>query len=292
VIVDMHANISPFDAEYFARLRARGVPGDPEACQVEHTLRRMDENDIAVSVVWRAGRDDQECRRNNDFVAAERDKRPDRLIGFATVDPKNPDAALAELGRAIDDLGLVGIKIHPKVMGISLDDPRFVAVMREVAARGLPFVTHVNTTRAQQLPTADASTVPDPIDANVPSPLSAAKGLAPLIEVYDDARFQSAHMGGVLLPWIQQSRISFQTAGASVDVIEWAIRTIGLERVVFGSDFPFFLVEDEIAKVRALPLAEADQERVLSGNALDRVLRIGPVTDTRPVWSPDVLQPT
>jgi predicted TIM-barrel fold metal-dependent hydrolase len=288
VIVDMHASITPYDSEYFARLRARGIPGDPEDCQVEPTLRRMDANKVDASVVWCAGRTIDECRRNNDFVAGERDKHSDRFIGFATVDPKDPDAALTEIDRAVDDLGLEGVKVHPKLTQIALDDPGFVAVVRRVAERGLPFVTHVNTTRAQQLPTADAATVPDPIDANIPSPFSAAERLRPLVNVYDDARFQSAHMGGVLLSWLQESHISFQTAGASVAVIEWAATNLGVERLVFGSDFPFFFVEAEIAKVRALQRSEEEREMILAGNALTRVLRVGRGTDSRPIWSASV----
>jgi uncharacterized protein len=84
-------------------------------------------------------------------------------------------------------------------------------------------------------------------------------------------------MGGVALDWLGASNITFQTTGVDVRTIQWAVDQLGPERVVFGSDFPFFTVEDELKKIQQLDIDEAGRDRLLSGNAMERVLRPGTV---------------
>jgi predicted TIM-barrel fold metal-dependent hydrolase len=64
-----------------------------------------------------------------------------------------------------------------------------------------------------------------------------------------------------------------QTAGACVEAIEYAHDGIGPERVIFGSDFPFFEVSDEIAKVRTAEIPKTAQDRILGENA-EKLLKL------------------
>jgi hypothetical protein len=59
---------------------------------------------------------------SNDCVADFISANPDRLIGFATVNPRFP-GAVAENRRMIRDLGLVGMKVRPWMQGISMMEP-------------------------------------------------------------------------------------------------------------------------------------------------------------------------
>lgn len=271
MIIDMHACITAPGDEFIANMRARGTPGDPEDCLVEGSLRRMDATGVDKSVTWKIGTNADECRTNNDYVAAQRDRHPDRLIGFATVDPHEPDKACAEVDRAVDELGLDGIKLHPNVMGIPMDDPGFVTVVAHVAARQVPFVTHVNMTLASELPIQSQSDGGEPEFSNHTENAQAGR-LRPLVDRYDSPRFQAAHMGGVTLDWIRGTQVTFQTTGAGVATLAWAVANVGVERIVFGSDFPFFLVEDELDKIRRLDISDDDRQRILAGNAMERVL--------------------
>jgi uncharacterized protein len=274
VIIDMHSSLIPDDAAALAAMAGR-VP-TPELCVVDETLRRMDANGVQHSVVWQIGYDTGDCRRNNDFISEQAARHPDRFIPFATVYPYDLDQALAELDRAVEQLGMVGVKLHPNVMGIPIDHPGFVAVVRRVAELGLPFVTHVNGTRVGDLP-GDFPPVDDDDVAYRASDNARPERLRPAVAAYDSPRFQSAHMGGVALDWLGASNITFQTTGVDVRTIQWAVDQLGPERVVFGSDFPFFTVEDELKKIQQLDIDEAGRDRLLSGNALERVLRPGTV---------------
>ncbi|MFX0028043.1 MAG: amidohydrolase family protein, partial [Candidatus Hermodarchaeota archaeon] len=52
-------------------------------------------------------------REYNDMVAGYVNKYPDRLIGFAAIDPRRGKNAIQELERCIDELGFKGVKLWP-----------------------------------------------------------------------------------------------------------------------------------------------------------------------------------
>jgi len=53
----------------------------------------------------------------NDYVAAYVAQHPDKLIGFASVDPNDPGSA-DQLRAAVDELGLRGLKVAPIYQGL------------------------------------------------------------------------------------------------------------------------------------------------------------------------------
>jgi predicted TIM-barrel fold metal-dependent hydrolase len=66
------------------------------------------------------------CRMANDAVADLCQRYPDRFLGFAAGLPMDdPEAAVAELDRAVRDLGALGAQIFTNVNGHSLDESRF-----------------------------------------------------------------------------------------------------------------------------------------------------------------------
>jgi predicted TIM-barrel fold metal-dependent hydrolase len=84
----------------------------------------------------------QVAREANDGLA-ELVHRYDRFLGFAAALPmNNPDAALAEIERAVDELGACGIQIYSNVAGKPLDAPEFMPLFEEVARRGVPIWLH------------------------------------------------------------------------------------------------------------------------------------------------------
>ncbi|MCB9371465.1 MAG: amidohydrolase family protein [Microthrixaceae bacterium] len=64
------------------------------------------------------------CRRHNDELAALVARAPDRLRGFAQVPMQDPVRAVAELRRAVTELGLVAPYLATD-LGRPLDDPAF-----------------------------------------------------------------------------------------------------------------------------------------------------------------------
>jgi aminocarboxymuconate-semialdehyde decarboxylase len=54
----------------------------------------------------------------------------------------NPDAALREIDRAIDDLGATGVQVYTNVAGRPLDLPEYRPIFERMATRDLPIWMH------------------------------------------------------------------------------------------------------------------------------------------------------
>src|SRR5262249_40218008 len=70
----------------------------------------------------------------NDFVAGCVHAHPDTFLGFASVDPLKGDAATLELERAVRELDLRGLKLHPPAQEFSPDDREVAYPIFETAA--------------------------------------------------------------------------------------------------------------------------------------------------------------
>lgn len=70
---------------------------------------------------------------------------PDRLIGFAGVDPRRSDA-VSLVTWAFDKLGAAGLKLHPTSRGWTLEDDRVAALVDLAAQRNLPVMVHTGGT--------------------------------------------------------------------------------------------------------------------------------------------------
>jgi len=79
----------------------------------------------------------------NDEMAALVTRYPDRFAGAAACVPLNDvDSALAELDRAVHELGLLGVQIYTDVNGRPLDDPQFIPLFDRIAALDVPILLH------------------------------------------------------------------------------------------------------------------------------------------------------
>lgn len=89
-------------------------------------------------------------------------------------------------------------------------------------------------------------------------------------------------LGGNPLDFLRRFRnkdnIYFDTALGQKSTIHEFVRTLGPERVIFGSDIPFGSMENELSKVLTLQLSHADMERILYKNILE--LTGYPLADT------------
>ncbi len=74
--------------------------------------------------------------------------------------------------------------------------------------------------------------------------------------------------GDFLKAFEKAETVYFDTALGSRDMIGEFVRTIGPERVLFGSDVPFGSMRSELSKVLALSLPDSDRHLVLAGNVM------------------------
>lgn len=81
------------------------------------------------------------ARATNDAMAALVTEHPDRLLGSAQLPLQEPDAAIAELDRAIGELGLVAGYVGTDY-GIAFDDPRLDDFYDRVVELDIPLFVH------------------------------------------------------------------------------------------------------------------------------------------------------
>jgi len=84
------------------------------------------------------------ARLSNDAMANLVTTNPERLLGTASLPMQDPDAACAELERAVKNLGLVGGYIGTDY-GFTLDDPRLDDFYRSVVELDVPLFIHPAT---------------------------------------------------------------------------------------------------------------------------------------------------
>ncbi|HSU88968.1 MAG TPA: amidohydrolase family protein [Terriglobia bacterium] len=74
---------------------------------------------------------------------AELVQKHDRFLGFAASLPmNNPDAALREMERSIDQLGAFGVQVYSNAAGKPLDAPEFLPIFEEAVRRDVPIWIH------------------------------------------------------------------------------------------------------------------------------------------------------
>lgn len=82
------------------------------------------------------------ARQANEAVAAAVTEHPDRFHGFATLPMLDPDAAAAELERAVRNDGFVGALINGHINGRYLDDKFFWPVFECAETLNVPIYLH------------------------------------------------------------------------------------------------------------------------------------------------------
>jgi predicted TIM-barrel fold metal-dependent hydrolase len=78
----------------------------------------------------------------NDLVASYAMTQPDRIVGFAGLDPTNPKEASIELRRSRNELGLQGVNVAPAAQDFHPCDSRAMLLYAEAAEFGMPVIFH------------------------------------------------------------------------------------------------------------------------------------------------------
>jgi hypothetical protein len=304
----------------------RGFPTDPGFAWAQ-TLKRdeladlgdarladMDRNGITTQVLSVAGPGADLvpgqpgidlARGYNDALAEACARHPSRYRGFAHLPLHSPDAAAAELHRAVSQLGFHGVLVNGATDGRFLDDPRFAPVLAAAAQLDLPIYLHPG------IPT-------EPVRAayydNLPGNFSFTLALSAWGWHYDTAihvlrlvlsgaldrhpglKLVIGHMGEAL-PFMLD-RIDETTTAQAKTLLRRSVRqtildqvwittsgfftlapfmaallSFGVDRILFSVDYPFASNARARAFLDALPVSPADRAKIAHGNA-DSLLRL------------------
>ena len=100
---------------------------------------------VGVLLAWDAETATGRKPLRNDTVAEIVQRYPEQFVGFASVDPHKGDRAIAEIERAVRELGLSGAKFHPGVQAFYPSEPRFHPLFQKISELGIPALFHTGT---------------------------------------------------------------------------------------------------------------------------------------------------
>ncbi len=245
------------------------------------------------------------ARIANDAMAALVARHPDRFAGFvAAVAMHNVEATLAELSRAIGDLGAKGIQVFTNIAGRPLDDPEFAPVFDAMAEVDLPIWLHpVRTANMTDYAAEPKSrfemwwTFGWPYDTSVAMTRLVFAGL---FDRHPGIKIITHHLGGMIPYFEGRVGLGLQVLGARTtdedhsNVLsslnkpheeyfkmfygdtamfggflgtKCGLEYFGADHVVFATDMPFGPVPETFEVIDRLGLAAADRDSICTANA-------------------------
>lgn len=229
----------------------------------------------------------------NDGIARMVAARPDRLRGMATLPMQEPDAAVAELERAVKEHGFRAVELGCRIRGTLLSEPKFRPVLRRAQELGVFVFTH---------PYVAGALPPDlgcyylgnlaglPFDSAL---MAAHLMFGGALDELPGLDIVLAHGGGHLPYQIGRlahghrvraearartgrspaellRRFHFDALTHDAEALRFLVAKAGADRVTIGTDAPYDMgEEDPVAMINALPgLSERDRDRIMGLNAL------------------------
>ena len=186
----------------------------------------------------------------NNRTAEAINKYPDRLIGFARLDPNFGKKGVEELKRDVE-LGLVGLKLHPSSQKFSLRSEHLRNIIKKASRLNIPVIF-------------DSGKKESPPEQ-----------IGELAELFPDAKIIMAHMFGDFL-WValHHQNIYIQTTDMPrKEIIQKAVEELGAERVIMGSDSPYISMKAELEKIKSLNISEKEKKLIMGEN-MRRILEL------------------
>ena len=189
----------------------------------------------------------------NHFIAGAVATGDGRFTGLGTLHPdsENIEAEVEE----IIALGLKGVKLHPDIQRFGIDEDRVHAIY-ELCEGRLPILMHTGDSR---------------FDFSNPNRME------PVLARYPRLTVIGAHFGGWSV-WDEATARLAKYENLLVDCssslyampperARELIMAYGTERVLFGTDYPMWYPEVEIARLMEVELTDAEREDIFYNNA-------------------------
>ena len=200
----------------------------------------------------------EQFRRDNDELLRALDRARGRALGFVYLNPKFTDESLKELDRCVRDGPMVGVKLW---VALRCHDARLDPIVKRATELKAVVFQHTWLKTTGNLP--EESTPND---------------IAQLAARHPNATLIAGHLGGKWERGIRAIRASHNVyAGISgsdptAGMVEMAVRELGAERVIYGSDFGGRSLASQLAKVYGADIPEEAKRLILGGN-IRRLLR-------------------
>jgi predicted TIM-barrel fold metal-dependent hydrolase len=301
--IDAHAHVVT-DA-YRSEIEARGLGVLlPAVSGVEGLEASMEQYGIDSSIisvpppgVWNGDRDRARelARETNGEMAMVVRRSPARFAALATLPLPDVEGAMEEIAFAFDQLHLDGVGLFSNYDGVYLGDPRFDPVFDELDRRGAYVFVHPTQPTMAVQPELPIWLCDFPFDTTRAAVQLIYSGT---LERCPNLRLQLAHLGGTapfiahrIAEWAARepeklgkapagavdylSRLWFDTGLSNNSIAVAAVREMaGLDRIVFGTDWPYAVLPSGSDPAPELHLDDADRSLIEGPNVAGLVPRL------------------
>ncbi len=224
-----------------------------------HLESQAAENNVLGFLLFSVATNAKQVEKVNKSIASLAQKSREQgyqTVGFAGIHQDYPDFS-AEVKRA-KSLGLRGIKIHPDIQGVDIDDARLLKLY-EIIEGDIPLYLHMGDDRPEYR-------------------FSEAKKLAHVLDLFPNLEVVAAHLGGYRA-WDDavhylagRPNVWYDTSSAlwamTPERASELIHIFGADRVMFGTDYPVKNTADELERFFKLSLTEDERCDILYNNAV------------------------
>jgi aminocarboxymuconate-semialdehyde decarboxylase len=232
------------------------------------------------------------AREVNDAYADLISLYPTRFKGFASIPMDDPEAALQELRRAIDDLKMNGVVLLSNIRGRALSSPVYRPFFEEADRMKLCIFLHPMLP-ANAAPFGEyvlGPLVGFPFDTTLAVARMCFDGL---FRDLPNIRWLIGHLGGAI-PWLLErldsgyrdfaecrakidqppsaylKRLYYDTVTFSPYNLRHARDLVGTDHMAMGSDYPHLLgsIDRAVSSIENLDIPAYEKERIFSGTAL------------------------
>lgn len=232
----------------------------------------------------------------NDEISRFVDIYPDRFVGLATLPLQDIDGALDELDRSIKDLGFKGVMIYSNVSGEPLDSTRLWPFYEKSAKLKIPIFIHptlpvmAKVTRDYEL----TSVIGFLFDTTLAMLRIIFGGV---LEKFPSLIFILPHLGSTIpyvLARIDRSSVISPGSRANISkppskyfiksvyvdtvslhepALKCAYQTLGIDRLLFGSDYPLWDIPSAVESIERWEISEEEKDKIYYKNAI-KILRL------------------
>jgi predicted TIM-barrel fold metal-dependent hydrolase len=246
------------DVIWDLHLHHTGVPGNTPEERLRNILQYADRMGIErlclyMGMEYTHNPLPARIREENDQVLRSIRRYPDRLFGFVYASGEHVQTSLDELNRCVRDGPMVGMKLW---VGKNCRDPALDPIIERAAALKAVIFQHT-------LYKTDGSSFPGE---------SKPADVVALMKRHPGVPIICGHTGGLWDLGIREIRANpliYADLGGSDPVagfVEMAVRELGPERIIYGSDAAMRSFASQLGKVYDAGLSDHDRKLILAGN--------------------------
>ncbi len=200
------------------------------------------------------------------YDAIERSGTRDRLIPFASVHPS--DSGWRERLRGYARRGARGLKVHPEMQRVFPDDQRMMEIYEECEALGLAVIFHAGRSG---------------IEPSFMRKYALIRRFIQPARTFPRVQFALGHAGArdvedaVSLVRLLDN-VWLEITGQGTTQLDAIIQQLGTERLLFGSDWPFYPLAATLAKVLLVTEKNPAGRAAIVRHNADRILKLAAAT--------------